>query len=323
MTCLRTLFLLTAVILCCCCGGGEPPEPEVTARVETQPVESVDLPDSNALPYRQVTNTQHCADIINITEVPEWVDDPMLIEALDDGRIMVVGYSTSDSIAEFSSDLTSFHGFTIEGGQGTLTALRSDGNSLYALRILILTEFDSRTGRNLGVRGNYDRCSTHDFDYFSDMFLVVSPGNNEVSLNWLNSSGEVLQTVDDPLRMNSDDSPGIWIPTAVAMDSNRNGWVSNGINGTICVYRMTGQLLNTCEENQVPNYMRRFEDKMFIGTGDSFGLYDNRGNRLLGGMLPENCIDADFTADGKLVALTVHGEVILMDLPCLYNPPVE
>ncbi len=308
------LFLFTATLLMVL-GCGEEPEVELPVSVDESASADIEVSDTGALEY-SASNSQHSMEIINVTSLPDWMDDPMMIEVLDDGRIMVIGYSTSDSIAIISSDLQRIHGFYMEGGQGTVHALRSAGSSIYALRMLMINEFDAYSGADLGISGNYDHGVVWKFDYLPDVFLTVSTLDNQVTLNWMNSAGAVLQSVDDPLCWGSD-LPGMMVPQAAAIDSDFNGWVSDGADGTVYVYRMTGELLSSFTDNGIPVYMRRYGDRMFIGTGDSFWLYDNQFRRVIGGLLPDHCIDMDFTYDGKGVALTRRGEVILMEIPGL------
>lgn len=315
-TLLTPVLILAAISVVLNCGEKEHDTDLINE--EESPVETVvDHTDSDtdAVDY-SASNSQHSVDVINVTSLPEWMDDPMMIEVLDDGRIMVIGYSTSDSIAILSPDLERIEGFYIEGGQGTVHAVRSEGNSIFALRMTMIQEFDLSTGADMGYAGNYDNGNVWQVDYLPDVFLAVSTLDNTVTLNWMNSAGTLLQSVEDPLDMGSD-FPGMMVPTTAAIDSNYNGWVSNGGDGTVYVYRMTGELLTSFTDNGIPEYMRRYKDRVFIGTGYSYWLYDTGFRRVSGGMLPEYCIDIDFTNDWKAVALTRRGEVILMDIPGL------
>lgn len=308
--------LLFTAVLGVILGCGEESEVELPVSTEESATADIEVSDTAALEY-SASNSQHSMEIINVTSLPDWMDDPMMIEVLDDGRIMVIGYSTSDSIAIISPDLESIHGFYMEGGQGTVHAVRSGGNSIFALRMTMIHEFELNTGADRGYVGNYDNGNVWQMDYLPDVFLAVSTLDNTATLNWMNYSGTLLQSVEDPLQMGSD-FPGTMIPTAAAIDSDFNGWVSNGADGTVFVYRMTGELLASFTDNGIPLYMRRYRDMMFIGTGDSFWLYDNQFRRATGGLLPDYCIDMDFTYDGKGVALTRRGEVILMEIPGMY-----
>ena len=309
------VLTVAGVLLILSCGENEPE----TVLYDSEPhLEAVAVNTDSDTQVSGYTayNSQHSMDIISVTSLPAWIDDPMMIEVLDDGRIMVIGYSSSDSIAIISSDLERVQGIYIEGGQGTVHEVRSEGNSIFALRMTMIHEFELNTGADRGYVGNYDNGNVWQMDYLPNVFLAVSTLENTATLNWMNSSGTLLQSIEDPLRMGND-FPGMMIPTAAAIDSDYNGWVSNGADGTVFVYRMTGELLTSFTDNGIPLYMRRYRDRMFIGTGNSFWLYDNQLRRVIGGLLPEYCIDIDFTFDGNAVALTRRGEVILMKIPGL------
>ncbi|MCD4706132.1 MAG: hypothetical protein K8S62_00150 [Candidatus Sabulitectum sp.] len=296
----------------------------ISCRNEDQDTDSEEIANelqveivSEIAPEPSATDTQHCTTILNTTDLPDWLDDPMLIEVLDDGRIIVVGYSTSDSMALISADLETVEGYRFENGQGTLTAIRSDGLSIYALIVLILNEYDIRSGRHLGVSGSYEKGAIWNFDCDSDLFLTLSILNNEISLMWINSAGAVIQSVSDPLRLDGDQNPLVMVPNGIALDSHQNAWVTSGADGTVCIYRITGQLLSSFTNDQIPVFIRRYREKMLIGSGNSFSLYDLSGARLSAGILPEYCIDIDFNRNGNAVALTRRGEVILMEIPSL------
>lgn len=259
--------------------------------------------------------------ILNSTELPDWIDDPMLIETLSDGRIIVVGYSSSDSMAMISPNLENVEGYSFQGGQGTLTAIRSDGLSIYALIVLIINKYDIRSGRHMDVFGALGNSTYWSFDYNSGMFLTIStPNNTDVLLRWINSSGTIIQTVEDPLRVEGDDNPLLMVPNGVALDSNQNAWVTSGADDRVFIYRMNGQLLTSFYNTHVPVSIRRYgSDKMVIGSGQPFRVYDLDGEQVQSGMFPDHCIDFAFTANGNVVAITQRGVIHLMDIPCLYD----
>ncbi len=307
------LFLFVLLTVNC----GETNTDTIEIEVATEIDDEVEMADEPAVDP-SLTNPNY---ILNSTELPDWIDDPMLIETLSDGRIIVVGYSSSDSMAMISPDLENVEGYSFQGGQGTLTAIRSDGLSIYALIVLIINKYDIRSGRRMDVFGALGNSTYWTFDYNSGMFLTIStPNNTDVLLRWINSSGTIVQTVEDPLRVEGDDNPLLMVPNGVALDSNQNAWVTSGADDRVFIYRMNGQLLTSFSNTHVPVSIRRYgSDKMVIGSGQPFRVYNLNGEQVQGGMFPDRCIDFAFTANGNVVAITERGEVFLMDIPCLYD----
>ena len=312
------VFSVLFVVLAIGCGNN-------TDRIDQldTPVDTVsDIVDEN-IGLNETTESSSLANpgyILYSTELPEWIVDPELIETLYDGRIIVAGSNASDSMAMLSHDLGRVEGYLFQEGRRAQTAIRSDGATIYTLIVLVLNKYDISSGRHLDVPVSLSSTAYWTFDYNSGMFLTVSTLNNStVLLQWINSAGTVIQSVEDPLRIDGDDNPLIMVPNGVALDSNRNAWVTSGADDKVFIYRMNGQLLTTFSNTYVPVCIRRYNDKMVIGSGQSFGVYDLDGERIQGGMFPDYCIDFSVAANGNIVALTRSGLVLRMDIPCLYD----